>query len=93
MAKLILYTVFNGLSETLRKWKWATNKLHLYEYVTEDFVLVVLNNGPGDTNLLCVAKKYLYALSDLLMTIELSLPIGPPTEPVHDPKLHFKDPP
>ena len=53
---------------------------------------MVLNPGPGDTNLLCVA--YLYALSDLQMTIELSLPIGPLTEPVHDPKqLHFKDPP
>ena len=78
----------------MRKWKWATNELHLYEYFTEDFIIVVLNPGPVDTNLLCVAKKYLYALSDLLMTIKRSLPIGTPTEPVHDPnQLQLKETP
>ena len=61
---------------------------------------LTFNPGPAErrniwatpTNLLCIARKYLYALSDLLINIRLRLSIGPSTEPVHDPKqLHFKD--
>ena len=51
----------------------------------------------GNTDLLCITREYLYALADLLMTIQLTLsirppPPPPPKEPVHDLKqLHFED--
>ena len=59
----------------------------------QSFSWSTLNPGPAEpgniqatlTNLLCIARKYLSALADLLMSIWLSWSIGSSTEPLHDP--------